>query len=265
MVKSTSILQLASALLAIGVLNPQLIQTQSERLALVLFESVAQADSAGLPSQDQQLLDAVRRGDVHRAEVALRQGASANAGNRYVGYPIAIATEQANQAMVQLLVAQGADVDIVSAGGQTALGRAVDMGNLDLVGILIDAGASPDRRTNYGVPLLYRATEMGNIDIVRLLLQGGANANAQVAGTTSLYKAVEAGNLTIARLLLEGNADPDQSTPLYRAVETGNVELVRLLLNYGANPHINERGVSALRLARAQGNRQIVTLLRQAM
>ena len=267
MVKSTSILQLVSALLAVGVLNPQSPQTQFQRPAFIFSGSVAQAESlqVGLPALDQQLIEAVRSGDIRGAELALGNGANVDAGNRHMGYPIAIATEQGNYMMVRLLVANGAEVDVVSIGGQTALGRAVDMGNLELVRILANAGASADRRTSYGVPLLYRATEMGNLEIVRLLLQGGANANAQVSGITPLYRSVEAGNIAIARLLLAGNANPDQGAPLYRAVEVGNAELVRLLLDYGANPQISQRGVSALSLAQTQGNRTIATMLRQAM
>lgn len=267
MVKGTSLLRLASTLLAISFFSPNFVQIQSQRILLFLGVSVAQAEplDEGLPERDRQLLDAVRRGDVQQAEAWLGRGANVNAGNRYLGYPVAIATEQGNQAMVQLLVARGADVDVVSAGGQTALGRAVDMGNLELVRILVDADASPDRRTAYGVPLLYRATEVGNVEMVRLLLQGGANANAQVAGITPLYKAVEAGNIAIVRLLLQGDANPDVAMPLYRAVEMGNSELVRLLLRYDANPRISQRGVSVLKLSQVQGNETIATLLQNAM
>lgn len=267
MVKSTSILQLASSLLALGFVNPKFIQIQSQRVLLVLADGAEQVESldVGLPVLDRQLLEVVRQGDVQQVEWLLSRGASVNAGNRYLGYPVAIATEQGNQAMVQLLIAQGANVDVVSAGGQTALGRAVDMGNLELVRILIEAGASPDRRTTYGVPLLYRATEMGNVEMVRLLLRGRVNTNAQVAGITPLHKAVETGNVAITRLLLEGNADPDIAMPLYRAVEVGNSELVKLLLRYGANPRISERGVSALSLAQTQGNSTVANMLRQAM
>ena len=72
MVKSTSVLQLVSALLAVGVLNPQLTQTQFEHLSFIFSGSVAQAESlqVGLPALDQQLIDAVRSGDIRGVEIA---------------------------------------------------------------------------------------------------------------------------------------------------------------------------------------------------
>jgi hypothetical protein len=112
------------------------------------------------------LLRAVNAGDLARVSQLLDRGADIDglakppfAGPLVNPLYVAARSRTPNQrAMVELLVARGANVNARTANGQTALYGAVIYGDLDTVKYLIDRGAdvlvrsSPDSRLEYIVP-----------------------------------------------------------------------------------------------------------------
>jgi hypothetical protein len=163
---------------------------------------------------NQSLLDAVHTHDVAAAERALRQGADPNTDeevwtesafgqkqptrrerwarlwarlrvpNRYPDRPVLVAAafslptrRTQDIALVNLLLAHGADVNARGPKGATALMSAVisaQKGDTTLVSVLLDAGAQAEVQVATGVTALGYARDFGSPELVRLLREAGA-------------------------------------------------------------------------------------------
>ena len=107
--------------------------------------------------------------------------------------------------------------------------------------------------------------------MVELLIDAGANVDwADSLGYTHLMNAASDGNLDIVRLLISHNADleiiisPDlPDTVLTVAAMNNETEIVSELLRAGADAS-GEAGESALRLARRNGNLEVIRMLEDA-
>ena len=73
--------------------------------------------------------------------------------------------------MVRLLINSGADVNIGSGEGMTALHCAVQTGNLDMVKLLIENSANITVTTCSGLSPLELAAQQGNVVIAEYLQQ----------------------------------------------------------------------------------------------
>jgi ankyrin repeat protein len=96
------------------------------------------------------------------------------------------------------------DPELVSSkdnNGHTPLHVAVWDGHKDVVELLLANGAEVDARGNTGTPLHW-AARMGNKVVVELLLSKGAAVNAlDKSGSTALHLAAEDGHKEVAELL----------------------------------------------------------------
>jgi ankyrin repeat protein/beta-lactamase regulating signal transducer with metallopeptidase domain len=141
-----------------------------------------------------------------------------------------------------LLIQRGADVNVVSPRGETALGLATSKDMTDVVRALLEKGANPD---------------------------GALSAQAGTDATTPLLMALtppfgKSGAAT-ALLLIEGGADVnavrrrDGMTPLILALQTNQDAVVRALLARGANPNLtNALGLTPLEVASREEMRQLL-------
>jgi ankyrin repeat protein len=156
------------------------------------------------------------------------------------------AFERGDMAEVQLLLAQGADINGFT--GCCALENAVEQGDMEAVYQLLELGADPSRG-------LHAASTSESVSpILRLLLQQGANANLPCyEGITPLFLACgRNGTYSVAKLLLESGADPnhrcaDGDTPLMWAAYQRDWHYpespLTALLDAGADPNIlNDEG-----------------------
>ena len=156
-----------------------------------------------------------------------------------------------------------------SGGGFAALMMASGAGHADVVDVLLTQGADPDIKSNNGTTALIRAAEeSNNMPIIRALLDKGADVNARNdKGETALIKAVYRDD--VAQLLLERGADANAKdnngvTVLMWAIRAHHVELVHALLERGANVNAkNENGISALMYAADEIWDEIVQILLQ--
>ena len=97
------------------------------------------------------------------------------------------AVRAGDSALVGELIDGGADVDVQTDGGWTALHDAVEYGSTDIVELLLDAGADADIQDDDGWTALHDAAYFGSADIVELLLDAGADADIEDdAGRTAL-------------------------------------------------------------------------------
>ncbi|EEP81496.1 predicted protein [Uncinocarpus reesii 1704] len=177
--------------------------------------------------------------------------------------PLHIAADHENWEAVQVLLKEGADVDLTIPKSLldsllykkghfgnppvfSPLQAAVRANNLTMVGLLLSVGAHIDARLlkDYGHTALQIAVLTENDGLVRVLLQNGADINASAGrlyGYTALQAAAEYHNNTeLLTFLLQEKANVNAGnqeghTALQVAAGRGNVEGVQILLAAGAD------------------------------
>ena len=93
-----------------------------------------------------------------------------------------------HRALVELLLARGAQPGLAANTGATPLSAAVSMRQSDIVELLLDAGAGLEQRLPGEVTVLMLAAAVGLPELVSRLLQAGADLNARDAqGLTPLH------------------------------------------------------------------------------
>lgn len=167
------------------------------------------------------------------------------------------------------LAAANAEADSIHSNGKTALMLAARDRDLARVRYLLERGANVNAANyNGGTPIMYAALG-GDLEILRLLLGRGADLNAVAKnGWSALMIAAAKGFDDIARELLSRSANPNLEdvyswSPLMRAVYEDRAAVVDLLAGYPATDinHRGENGVTALHIAVAQGNFDLVEVL----
>ena len=126
-----------------------------------------------------------------------------NARNGYGETPLCIAAQEGHEAVVSLLLENGANVNAVNNYGETPLWIAAANGREAVVSLLLAAdGVNVNAVNNYGETPLMLAVFKGSETVVRSLLENGADVNlARNTGETPLEIAVENGHGAIVRLL----------------------------------------------------------------
>jgi len=178
------------------------------------------------------------------------------------------AVMKGNEAVVKLLLANGADVEMKDQKDSTALHLAANWGYEALVKLLLENGANIEAKNKDSWTALYFAARNGNKTVVKLLLEKGANIEAKNKnGWTALFIAAGKGNEAVVKLLLENEANieaknKDSWTILSFAASIGNEAVVKLLLEKGANIEAkNKNSWTALFIAAGKGNEAMVKLL----
>jgi len=192
-----------------------------------------------------EMLEQVARGAI--AGVNAVAGASTITVDDYIFYaPLHVAARLGHEAMIDLLIASGAEIELAVTGGRRRrpLHIAAIFGQADAVRRLIAAGARVDavaefttRTPNTGRTALSYAIERGHAEVARLLTEAGARETGTQA--EALMRMVQEGDAAgVARALGEG-LDPNTSTPDYRspflaACNSGDASLVAAFLDAGA-------------------------------
>ena len=178
------------------------------------------------------------------------------------------AAENGHEAVVRLLLENGAGVDVKSSNGRTALNEAAAGGHEAVVRLLLENGAGVNVRDRSGRVALHWMAASGHEAVVRLLLENGAGVDVQGNdGATALYRAAENGYEAVVQLLLENGAGVDfqnkfEGTALHRAAASGHETVMRLLLENGAGVDVqNKFEATALYGAAASGHEAAVRLL----
>lgn len=216
---------------------------------------------------DYALHIAVRHGKNAVIDALLAAGADIEGKNNSGYTPLAVAASSGGRIdTLRRLIAANADVNAELHGGSTALSMASARSSGVAVDILLAAKADPDRDK----PLL-NAVRYGRTDIIKKLIEAGAKTDLQDSdGHGLLHLAAQQGAEETARLLLEKGLEIDERdrqhgyTPLQWAVYYNRMQMVEFLLEQGADAHIkNNRGQTALQLARDRNNDAIAYLLEQ--
>lgn len=104
----------------------------------------------------------------------------------------------AQNASIKVLLANGADVNLQDAIGNSALhelAKVLNQTNADVLVTLVDAGAKIDARNLKGETALLVAGQKANLEAVKLLIAAGANKNAvDLNGENVLFSFLRQGN-----------------------------------------------------------------------
>lgn len=152
-----------------------------------------------------------RAGSLDALSILLQQDASlVNARGLYLWTPLMAAAHEGHLMVVRMLVENGAQLDVCSHYGSTALYLACLRGHADIAEFLLMCGADATIRRIDGMNALMAAAQYGHLGIVRRLLRHGKVAINAVDsnGQTALWWACENRHYEVARaLLMDGGAD----------------------------------------------------------
>lgn len=179
--------------------------------------------------------------------------------------PILItAVQHEDQAMVELLLTHGADVNMTEVDGKSALWWAAYNG-MPLTKLLVDHGADVNIVCDHGTALT-AACKRGHRQVVEFLLERGARVDTfETLETTALIEALRSGHIEIAELLIAKGADVNRSSlhtsALRATIVLDRTDVVAMLIGAGAD--VNAEDSNVLSLALRFGKEQMVPLLEE--
>ncbi|KAF8371143.1 mask-1, partial [Pristionchus pacificus] len=128
--------------------------------------------------------------------------------------------------VADILLKDGAPVNLPSDSFESPLTLAACGGHVDLVKLLLDAGANIEEPNDESYTPLMEAAREGHADVVRMLLDAGANVDAttEETGETAMTLAACGGFTEIVEMILEAGGDLElgANTPLMEAATEGH-------------------------------------------
>jgi len=211
----------------------------------------------------QQFFEAVKAGDAAQVQALLASNPElAHARDSDSLTPVMRATYAGRQQVADLLIDQGADVDIFAAA---ALGQTDRLKTLVQSGPQLVSAYSPD-----GWTPLHLAAHFGQTEAAQVLLARGADIHARSTNSmcnTPLHAAMPTARRAMVELLLANGAEVNATqeggfTALHEAAFQGNQELISVLLASGADARLRtDTGQTAQDLALEQGHSDAAHLL----
>jgi ankyrin repeat protein len=269
------------------------------RLFLTGLLVVAAVGVAAAAPPKSEVADAAMRGDKAAVRTLLHQKADVNAQQVDGTSALHWAVEANDLELAGILLTAGAKPMMANRAGATPMLLATQNGNAAMIERLLAAGADPNAPlTKTSDTALMMAARTGKVEAVRALLDHGAQVNAHEAwgGTTALMWAVSERHPDVAKLLIEQGADvnaksyfvpsasgrgfegatpvppnPNQPieefasgmlTPLMFAARENDLDSAKLLVKAGAN--LNAQGgdgKDALSLALFDGSYDVADFL----
>ncbi len=176
--------------------------------------------------------------------------------------------------VAELLLANGADVNLESSFARSPLNCAALCGSEGVCGALLRGGADISHRCSEGYTPLACSIRYAKVGAVKVLLKNGADPNEELMnGVFLLHMACgfyswPQINPVIVRLLLDHGANPnaplsDGDRPLHLAVRVGSTEAVSHLLAYNACPLMkNEENLSPIDVVMNASNDNAAIVIR---
>ncbi|KAM3550287.1 hypothetical protein MY1884_008324 [Beauveria asiatica] len=171
--------------------------------------------------------------------------------------------KEGNDALVQILLEHGANIEVRNVEGETPLLRAVELGRENTMRVLLDFNADVEAIGAMQFSPLMTAASLRSESRIRLLLEKNAKINAKncigyTAFTIAVSQAIAGHGRNPVKLLLDRGADTEattlwEMTPLHTASLEGR-SIIGLLVNRGANIEAKaELGLTPLCFAVAGG------------
>ncbi|WP_434132800.1 ankyrin repeat domain-containing protein [Sporomusa sphaeroides] len=199
---------------------------------------------------DDLLLQSVRNKNISMVKTALDNGADINYVARGFDTALSIAILQSNVEMVQFLLKQGADPNVNYKNGQgiknTHFILAISRGNQNIIQQLINAGVDINATSEYGqTPLMTSASNPPDVQLAKYLISKNVNVNvSRNDGITALMIVAKYENGWGSGYRLE------------------KLAVAKMLLKAGADPAITDsHGKTALQYAINSGFNEMINLL----
>jgi hypothetical protein len=145
------------------------------------------------------------------------------------------AVRKGDAAAVTSLLDRGADVNAKFRYGATALFKAAERGNMEIATILIERGADVKvKDTFYNATALTWALDGNHLNVVRLLLQKGAEGVDNI-----LMRGIRGGNEELVKIAVEAGGVKPENLTAALAVASGDQKqatIVEMLKKAGATP-----------------------------
>ena len=169
-------------------------------------------------------------------------------GSEYA--PIHYIAEKGHTALVALLKAKGANLDLKDVNDYTPLDRAFVNKQFKTMKALHEAGATKMNKKGEHKGVIAGEYNTSNTENLKLIFACGIEADFWKNDKlwTLLHYACEEGKKEIAEILIKNNADlnaitcdGENVTPIYIASQFRKKELVKLLLKEGADANIRKQ------------------------
>jgi ankyrin repeat protein len=146
---------------------------------------------------------------MEMVEYLIERGADVNEKGEAWYTPIFGAAYRGDEAMVKLLLDNGAKIAPFGSHN-SAFNHAAQGGHIAIVKMFLDEGADINRNGIDGATPLHNAVIGGHVEMVKLLLDNGGDVNSEAAyGATPLHHAQWRDRVAIGRILLENGADTE--------------------------------------------------------
>lgn len=196
----------------------------------------------------QPLYWAASIGNLALVEWLLAKGAEVSSREGQLGSALGAAAFHGHANVVECLLKHGADPNLADSEFGNVLQVAALGGSIEAVKQLLDAGAVVNALGGAYNTALVAATSKEHHDVVALLIKNGADTSiGSHEHGSSLYQAALVGDTSTVMTLLGAGADINElqdsdGTALYAASLRGSVPLVELLLRKGADVNKGGRG-----------------------
>ena len=185
---------------------------------------------------------------------------------------ILLAARNGDVALVQGLLASGADVDSRNCIRQTPLIQAIIFGHEEVAKLLVNSNAAMEFMDGIGMSPLMWAAMYGRTEVLRALIRARASFEVKPGNErTALMYAANNGHSLAVKMLVAARASLDVRdhagwTALMCAADNGHYEASKVLIDAGAdmNVHGLEDEETALTLAQEKGHSAVVQLLQNA-
>lgn len=179
--------------------------TPAKEAALTTDKPAATAEAAAAPVADAaKPAETTASAATPPADAAAPAAGAAAPSQTELNTQLWDAARAGDAATVASLLQQGADVQMATASGETALHAAVAAGSLPIAVQLVGKGANVNAATSNGWTPLHHAARFSRADIANYLIQQGANPKATTSGSpakTPVQMALDQGDLRTARIL----------------------------------------------------------------
>ncbi|KRX10942.1 Ankyrin repeat-containing domain [Pseudocohnilembus persalinus] len=212
---------------------------------------------------------AAARGDINVFELLINEGADINIVDKEGNNAFFTAISHYHLELVKYLVEKmNQDVNQKKGDGQTALHVACNIGDVKIAEYLIEKKAEINASCEYGKPINW-AVAVQQVPLIKLLLKNKADPNGDIDKQIppTLILATDFGNEEIFDILVEAGADINMKyqeySVLHCAAEKGNMKLIKKLIDLGADTEYEAKNMTALEFAKKEGQFEVVAYLRQ--
>ncbi|KAI1771105.1 ankyrin repeat-containing domain protein [Hypoxylon cercidicola] len=219
-----------------------MIASQSGKLDLVQWLLTSGADTNVLDRNNKYALYyATRNAHIDVVDALLQKGAKMDLVHASGEEPLLFNAISCPEIM-RLLLDSGADANLVSSQGKTALNMASRYGMVEVAKILLEKGADINHKDRYGwAPIFDAVGYCPNVALTRLLAENGAEMDDMVHDETILHLALGE-DIEILKTLLESRkgfdintVDKTGLTALHSAVYESDINYMQVLIRAGAD------------------------------